>query len=252
MYRTKPDSKGRTSEMRIRTITRPSRTRTIRGRKYTAVSARSEIKEFIIYAPEAVKVLPENNHIHYRKEATLMGKKNDKSNDVTDDELKELENLEDLEGDEPDEDEAPKAKKGKKTKGGKAATTKDEDAGEGKKKSRSSGAAPGKSRAAANGKVGTAEIAAAGGCDARTLRMVLRKLEIPKDEETGRYEWDSMKDKTVVKILKELKGGAAEKVKAEGLQRLKDTKAAKDAAEKAEDTKEGKKTKKDKKKSKKA
>lgn len=178
--------------------------------------------------------------------------KNKGKNDVTDDELAELESLTDVvDVDEPDEDEvqeeAPKKKKGKGKKG-KSAPAEDADEAPAKKK-RSTGAAPGKSRAAANGKVGTAEIAAEGGCDARTLRMVLRKLQIEKDEETGRYEWDSMKDPTVKKILKELKGGAAERVKQEGLQRLKDQKAAKDAAKKTEEA--GDKPAKDKKKGKK-
>lgn len=97
------------------------------------------------------------------------------------------------------------------------------------------------SRAKANGKIGTQEIAAEAGCDARTLRMVLRKHKIEKDEDSNRYEWESLEDPTVKKILKLIKEGAAKDVKAEGLNKLKEKKAA----EKAEGKdKKGKKDKK--------
>lgn len=177
--------------------------------------------------------------------------KKDKNTTVTDDDLAELEALEDVEpdedvtGEDTEETPAPKKKKGKKNKDANVEV-------ETPKKKRG-GAAPGESRAAANGKVGSAEIAAAGGTDARTLRMVLRKHQIEKNPETNRYEWDSMKDPTVKKILKLLKDGEADNVKQEGLQRLKDSKAAKDAAEKTAESNGnggGKKGKKDKKKNK--
>lgn len=221
-------------EVIVYTITRPKRSRIFRvaggRRKFKAVAASTTTREFIIMGKSAKE------------------KKKKDNDEITDDELKELESLEDVDDedettepdedtdDDGDEDEAPKAKKAKKGKKGK----KGEDEAPAKKRG---GAAPGKSRAAANGKVGTAEIAAAGGCDARTLRMVLRKHEIEKDEETGRYEWDSMKDPTVKKILKLLKDGEADAVKQEGLQRLKDSKA-KDAAGKTTDGKKDKKGKK--------
>lgn len=99
-------------------------------------------------------------------------------------------------------------------------------------------------RAKANGKVGTQEIAAEAGCDARTLRMVLRKHEVEKDPESNRYEWDSMENSTVKKILKWIKEGEAKAVKKEGLDKLKKKKEEEKEAE-------GKKGKKGKKKSKK-
>jgi hypothetical protein len=168
-----------------------------------------------------------------------------KSEEITDDELKELAALENLEdevsengveptadADEGDEDTTKTSKKGKAgKKGGKKGKAAKEAARTAAKKR--GGALPGESRAAANGKVGTAEIAAAGGTDARTLRMVLRKHEVEKNEETGRYEWGSMKDPAVKKILKLLKDGAAEEIKTEALNKLKERN---DAKKKTKDT----------------
>jgi hypothetical protein len=130
-----------------------------------------------------------------------------KNTEVTDDELTELENLTDLEDANTDEPEADEAvsntpKSDKKSKKDKKKAKKDAAAAD--KPKRRGGAEPGKSRAAANGKIGTAEIAAKGNTDARTLRMVLRKLQVQKSPESNRYEWDDWNDKTVKKILKEL------------------------------------------------
>jgi hypothetical protein len=251
LYRTEPDNKGRVHEVRIRTITRPTKTRTLRvagGRKkFHAVAARTQVREFIVYAPEAVKLSVKG------KAKNKMAKKK-ADTEVTDNELKELEDLETLADEEPGEDETPEPaeepKKGKKGKGKKGKASKDDEAEEETpKKKRSGGAAPGKSRAAANGKIGSAEIAAKGKTDARTLRMVLRKHEIAKDADTNRYEWDSWDDPTVKKILKLLKSGEADNVKQEGLQRLKDSKDAKAKTEESstDDKKKGKKNKKNKK-----
>jgi hypothetical protein len=236
LYRTKPDSKGRVQEVRIRTITRPTKTRTLRvaggRRKFQAVAVRKEVREFIVYAPESVKPQSKSSKEYYKH----MGKKDKTANTaVTDDELKE--SLEDLADEEPGTDEdtddastnGASAKKGKGKKGKNKVADEDDEP----KKKRSGGAAPGKSRAAANGKIGTAEIAAKGKTDARTLRMVLRKHEVAKNPETNRYEWDSWDDKAVKNILKLLKSGEAENVKQEGLQRLKDSK---DAKAKTDDT----------------
>jgi hypothetical protein len=126
--------------------------------------------------------------------------------------------------DEDDEDEEPAPKKSKK-----------------KQKTR-------QSQAAKNGKVGTAEVAEFCGIDARTLRMVLREKSIPKDEESGRYEWPSLKSKEVVKIKKLVDGGAADKIKKASLDKLK----AKKEAEKAEKDAKAKTSKKKGKKKKKA
>jgi hypothetical protein len=101
---------------------------------------------------------------------------------------------------------------------------------------------PKQSRAAKEGKIGTAEIAAKAGCDARTLRIVLRKHEIAKDEESGRYEWASFEDKTVKKIMKLLADGAADDAKKESFDKLKEKAGKKE--------KKGKKDKKSKKKKK--
>lgn len=148
------------------------------------------------------------------------------------DELEESDDAEDTDADEDDtededdEDEEPAPKKGKK---GKASTT----------------STPSRSRTT-DGKVGTREIAEKAGVSGRVLRMVLRKHEVEKDSETGRYEWDSMKDKEVKQILKWIEDGEAANIQKEALDKLKAKKAADKEAE-APATKGSKKGKKGKK-----
>ena len=76
--------------------------------------------------------------------------------------------------------------------------------------------------------IGTAEIAEAAGVDSRTLRMVLRKHSVAKDEETGRYEWPSLNHKQVKQILKWIKAGEADNIKQDAFNKLKERKAAKE------------------------
>lgn len=91
-----------------------------------------------------------------------------------------------------------------------------------KSKSKKKSSKKGKSRASSDGKVGTQEVATAAGIDGRTLRMVLRKHNIPKDPETKRYEWSSLKHPEVRKIIKLVKErGEGRKVKQESLDNLK-------------------------------
>jgi hypothetical protein len=96
-----------------------------------------------------------------------------------------------------------------------------------KGKSNKSKAKPSRSRTT-DGMVGTAEIAEAAGVDSRTLRMVLRKHSVPKDEETGRYEWPSLNHKQVKQILKWIKAGEADNIKQDAFNKLKERKAAKE------------------------
>jgi hypothetical protein len=188
------------------------------------------------------------------QEVIIMAKATKKAPVVTDDELEELDALEELDDlDEDDEDETvadaelvedddededdeevePVAKKTKRqAKNDASAPTT---------------AKPSRSRTT-DGKVGTREIAEAAGVDGRTLRMVLRKHQVPKDPETGRYEWDSMKAKPVKQILKWIENGEAQDIKTAALDKLKADKAAKKAAKDDEapavKSKKGKKNKK--------
>jgi hypothetical protein len=73
--------------------------------------------------------------------------------------------------------------------------------------------------------------------------MVLRKHNVEKDAETGRYEWSSMNHKTVKQILRWIEKGEHNDIKKDSLDRLK----AKKAAEKAEAPAAKKKNKKGKK-----
>lgn len=171
-----------------------------------------------------------------------MAKAAKKDKEVKDEELEALENideelaaLEDADADEDVEDADVVEEKPKKSgKGSKKAS--------GKGKSEES--KPSRSHTT-DGKVGTREIAEAAGLEGtsgtRALRMVLRKHSVDKDPETGRYEWDSLKDPTVKKILKWIAEGEAEAVKKEGLDRLKAQQQEKREAKKTK--KEGKKDK---------
>lgn len=154
-----------------------------------------------------------------KKDEEIEGTEDDES---IDEELAELEAL--ATSDEDDEDVDPDTDE------------EDDEPKKGAKKKRR------QSRAAADGKIGTQEIADRAGVDGRTLRMVLRKHRIEKDEESGRYQWDDWDDKEVKKILKLIKDGAAREVKRESLDKLK-------ANQEAKKGKKGKKGKKNKKKS---
>jgi hypothetical protein len=147
------------------------------------------------------------------KEMILVAKTSKKDKAITDDELEALAELDDLD---TDGDSAKSSKKG----GGKSTKTK------------------AKAKAAKDG-VGTADIAKASGTDGRTLRMYLRKAGIKVDSDRGRYWWPSLEDAEAKKIIKAVKGGAADKAKKESLDRLKASKAGKKGKDK-----KGKKSKK--------
>ncbi len=181
-----------------------------------------------------------------------------KQAEVTDDELDELETVDDLEEelddledddeedededdddedeeDDEDEDDDDEDEDEDDEDDDEDEDDEEEEAPKSKKKSKQR-----QSRAAANGRVGTAEVAEHCGVDARTLRMVLRKHKIEKDEESGRYEWKSLNHPTVKKVKKLIDKGEADNIKQESLQKLKDKKAAEKDA-KAKTDKKGKK-----------
>lgn len=139
----------------------------------------------------------------------------DELEDEADDDLEDEED--DDFDDEDDEDEAPAPKKRKPVKAA-AKPTK-----------------PSRSRTT-DGKVGTAEVAAAAGIDSRALRMVLRKHAIPKDEETSRYEWASLESPQVKKILKLIAAGEHKKISGEAFKKLKDRADAKKETKQASPT----------------
>lgn len=172
------------------------------NRKYKRVKTTETNRKVIIMAKSA-------------KTKSTKGKKQTDEDEILDEELEDLEDVEDLDDledeesedsddddDEEEEEEAPAKKKRSKR-------------------------VPGVSRSrTTDGKVGTSELATAAGVDSRGLRMYLRKANVSKDSETGRYEWDSLKDPEVKKIIKAVKGGAVKEIQKESLQKLKDRKAA--------------------------
>jgi hypothetical protein len=169
-------------------------------------------------------------------------KKGKAAPETDDDELEGLEELEELEEEEPDddeesdeeededEDEAPKKRtrktKSKKSKSKKAKADDDEEdedeeetprkkqkkgAKKGGKKSKGGGKnakSPGQTTKEMTGGVGSAELAEAASEIAETeitgrdVRVYLRKNEIAKNEEHGRYVWPSTSNKSFVKLAK--------------------------------------------------
>jgi hypothetical protein len=220
----------------VRSLTPPPEVRTFKVagglRKFKRVKYRFHLQEVIIVAKAATKK-----------------KKNPKSNEITDDELDELEGVEDLDDlDEEEEEEEVEEDEDDEEEPEDEDDDEDEDeeeeeAPKSKKKSKK----PKQSQAAKNGKVGTAEVAEYCGIESRALRMVLREHEIPKDEESGRYEWPSLKSKQVQKIKKLIDSGEAKKIQQRSLDKLKERKAAEKKAKANDPKAKTKKTKKKKK-----
>lgn len=187
---------------------------------------------------------------HTKKEVIYVAKKT--KNKLSEEELEELEDLEDLEDlddededeedveeeelDEEDEDDDDDEEDDEDEDEDDEVEDDDEEDEEEEappkktksKKSTKKASKKGKSRASSDGRVGPQEIAAECGIDARAVRMVLRKHNIEKDEDSGRYSWSSMKHPEVRKVVKLIKEkGEAEKVKKEGLDKLKSSKTRK-------------------------
>lgn len=90
--------------------------------------------------------------------------------------------------------------------------------------------------------IGTKEVAEEAGVDQRTLRMYLRAQGFqPRDDRDGRYEWKSLNDKEVQRILKGIKSGEVKKMNKE---RLDDLKGKKKSTAKKTDSKSTKKRRK--------
>jgi len=161
---------------------------------------------------------------------------------VTEDELEEIEGLEDIEIEDDEDEIEDEIEDDDEEEPEDEDEDEDDEPAPKAKKGRAKKAAP-KPRVRDDGMVGTTEVAAEFGVDSRTLRMVLRKHGIPKNADSGRYEWEGLNDKTVVKIGKLIAKGEAKAVKTESLQKLKDKKEAEKAAA-AKATKKTKKAKK--------
>jgi len=75
-----------------------------------------------------------------------------------------------------------------------------------------------------DGTVGVQELAEATGKDGRSIRMYLRKNSVAKNEDTGRYEWPSTKNREFLKLVKAIKAGASDRARKEQLDNLKSRK----------------------------
>lgn len=135
------------------------------------------------------------------KAAPKKRRRKSKKSEPEEDEDEEDEDDEDEDDEDDEEEEAPKKKSSKKSK--KSAKK------SGKKSKKSSGdSAAGRTTKEMTGGVGTAELAEAASdiaeveIDGREVRIYLRKNEIPKDEEHGRYVWPSEKNKEFKKLAK--------------------------------------------------
>jgi hypothetical protein len=186
-------------------------------RKFKRVSYKIQLQEVIIVAK------------------STKAAKNKKSAEVTDDEIDELDGLEDLDEELEEDEDVEEEDEDEEDEDEDEEEDDDEDEEEEEpapKKSKKR-----QSQAAKNGKVGTAELAEDLGIDSRTLRMVLRKLRenddtYAPDSETGRYQWNSLKDPQVKKIKKAIKDGLDKQIKSESLQKLKERKEAERASAK--------------------
>lgn len=158
-----------------------------------------------------------------------MATKNRKKAAVTADEIEEIEGLEDIDIDEEeDEEEEETIEVVQEDDDEEEPDEEDEDEDEEpapkKSKTPTKATKTKKTQSRDDGKVGTVEVAAHFGIDSRTLRMVLRKHSVPKNPDNGRYEWDSLEHKQVIKIGKLIASGEATAVKSASLDKLKEKK----------------------------
>lgn len=217
----------------IRSITEPPRTRTFRTgkgiRKFKLYKLYTSNREVIIVARtknrkkavdqdelEEIEALEELEELEDEDELEEEDEDVEEDEDEEEDEEDEgdEEEPEDEEDEDEDEEEEPAPKSRKKGKVTVGATRK-------------------KTVTSRNGDregVGTQEVAKAAGIDGRALRILLRKHNIPKDEDSGQYRWASLKSPQVVKIIKLAKGGAAKAAQREQLENLKAHKAKKTAS----------------------
>jgi hypothetical protein len=213
---------GRT-RITIKSVNKPKPTRlfrTSRGlRTFKATNTKVSRKEVLIVmatktrkkgkqVDEELQELEELEELEELDEDEDEEDEEDDEDEDEDDEDDEPEDEDDEDEDDEDEEPAPKRSRSKTKASAKS------------KKSRK----PAQSRAAANGKVGSQEVAEHCGIDGRTLRILLRKHEIEKDPDSGRYEWSSLNHPVVKKIVKLVKSGGAQAAKKEGLDRLKASK----------------------------
>lgn len=217
--------RGRT-KITVKSLAEPPRLKTLRTSKgplpFKLVSFKPTTREVIIVARTKNRKKPVEEEIEELEALEELEELDDEDEEEIED-VEEVEDDEDEPDDEDDEDEdedAPPPKRSSKK-------SKTASSSSSAKKSRTK---PAQSRASANGKVGTQEVAEHFGVDGRTLRMVLRKHEVAKDPDSGRYEWSSLTNREVVRIGKLIKGGAAKEVKTEQLDKIKNRKSTKTAA----------------------
>ena len=161
--------------------------------------------------------------------------------------LEELEDLEDLEDEEEEDDiedveeeEDEEEDEEEEPEDEDEEDEEDEDEEPAPKKSRrktSTKVTVKKSREAENGRVGTQEVAAHFGIDSRALRILLRRHDIPVNEDSGRYSWKSLSDPRVVKIGKLIKSGEHKRAQREQLEKVRNRKAKTSATKKTTSTK---------------
>ena len=94
-----------------------------------------------------------------------------------------------------------------------------------------------RSRAAKDGMVGSSEVAEHFGIEPRSLRVLLRKNKIPKDADSGTYQWRSLTSPAVVKIGKLIKSGGVRKAQQENFDKLRKRAPKKSPAKKTTATK---------------
>jgi hypothetical protein len=222
------------NEIVIKSLRRPPKSKSFRTavgtRKHSLVKLQSSLREVIIVAStknrkraveqeeleesEAIEDLEaEIEELEDFEEEEEVEEEEDEDEEEEPEDEVEDEEEEDEEEDEDEEEEEEAPRRAARTRKGTSTKAKSTP-----KKTQS--------RAAADGKVGSAEVAEHFGIDSRSLRMLLRKNNIPVDPDSNRYEWRSLTSPQVVKIGKLISAGEHKKIQRESLDKMRAKKAA--------------------------
>lgn len=231
--------KDKTITVKVTTLNPPPKTKKMKSaggvRKFKLTHTTKQVERVLIVARAVKKKAP-------KKTAPKKSRKDEaEDEELEDEDLDDLEGLEDelddlededVEEDEDDDEDEDEDEDLDEEDDEDEEDEEDEEPAPKKRsaKSKTSKKSPAKSKPSrsrtTDGKVGTQEVADHCGVDARKLRMVLRKHNIEKDSETGRYEWSSLNHPVVKKIKKLIDSGAASEVQKEKLAGLKKGKKA--------------------------
>jgi hypothetical protein len=217
------------NEIVIKSLKRPPKVRSFRtavgNRKHSLVKLQSTLREVIIVAStKNRKRAVEQDELEESEAIDDLESEIEELEDLEDEEIEEDEGEEESEEpedeveDEAEEDEEEEEEEEEEEAPRRAART--------RKGTTTKAKSTTKSRASADGMVGTSDVAEHFGIDSRSLRMLLRKNEIPVDPDSNRYQWKSLTSPQVVRIGKLISAGEHKKAQREQLDKVRAKKAA--------------------------